>query len=189
MGIYNFSLGEMGLTFLCFVVEILIAIPSYSAYVRLVTNPPIIKTGELGPPEERLVPALYAAPLLPIGLFIFAWTANANIHWIFGLIGVTLYTYGVFIIIQCILIYLPLSYAQYAASLFAGNDMARSMLAAGAVVFARPLFINLGIGKGISLLACLTTLFGSGVFVLWYYGAKLRARSRFAVKSSPQHRR
>lgn len=51
-----------------------------------------------------------------------------------------------------------MSYPQYAASLFAGNDLCRSAFAFAAVLFARPMFLNLGIGKGISLLAGLSVL-------------------------------
>lgn len=78
--------------------------------------------------------------------------------------------------------YLPLTYPQYAASLFAANDMCRSAVAAGAVIFARPLYTNLGIGRGISVLGGLLGGGVIGIWALWYYGAKLRARSKFAAE-------
>jgi DHA1 family multidrug resistance protein-like MFS transporter len=87
----------------------------------------------------------------------------------------------VFIILQCVFVYVPLSYPQYAASLFAGNDFVRSAMACGSILYARPLFINLGIGKGISVLAGLSTLGVIGMIALWIYGAKLRSRSKFAT--------
>jgi MFS transporter, DHA1 family, multidrug resistance protein len=31
------------------------------------------------------------------------WTANPHVHWIVSLIGVTIYGFGVFILLQCIL--------------------------------------------------------------------------------------
>ena len=84
------------------------------------------------------------------------WTARPAVHWIASVTGITIYTAGVFTIFQCVFIYIPLTYQQYAASLFAGNDLCRSSLAAGSILFARPLFLNLGIAPGISLLAGLT---------------------------------
>ena len=51
-----------------------------------------------------------------------------------------------------------MSYPQYAASLFAGNDLCRSAFAFAAILFARPMFLNLGIGKGVSLLGGLSVL-------------------------------
>lgn len=98
------------------------------------------------------------------------------------MIGVTIYSGGVFIILQCLFVYIPLTYPQYAASLLAGNDFLRSALAAGAIMFARPLFVNLGVGPGVSLLAGLTAGCILGIFGLWYFGAALRARSKFAAK-------
>jgi DHA1 family multidrug resistance protein-like MFS transporter len=86
-----------------------------------------------------------------------------------------------FIIFQCIFVYLPLSYPQYTASLLASNALFRSLFAAGCVEFSRPMFINLGIGGGNSLLAGLAILGVAGMFLLWLYGAKLRAKSKFAV--------
>jgi DHA1 family multidrug resistance protein-like MFS transporter len=82
---------------------------------------------------------------------------------------------------QCIFVYVPLSYPQYAASLFAGNDFFRSAFACGSIMFARPLFINLGVAQGVSLLGGLSVIGIIGMFMLYVWGAKLRARSRFAV--------
>jgi DHA1 family multidrug resistance protein-like MFS transporter len=48
-------------------------------------------------------------------------------------------------------------------------------------LFARPLFLNLGVAKGVTLLAGLSVIGIIGMFVLWIYGAKLRARSKFAM--------
>lgn len=76
--------------------------------------------------------------------------------------------------------YLPLSYPRYAASLFAANDFFRSAWAAGAVLYARPLFEALGIARGVSLLGGLSCGGVLGVSALYMCGARLRARSKFA---------
>lgn len=98
------------------------------------------------------------------------------------MIGITIFTIGIFIIIQCIFLYLPLTYPQYAASLFAGNDFTRSTLACGAIHFSRPLYNNLGVGRGCSLLGGLTCGCIFGVFYLFFFGERLRARSKFSAK-------
>lgn len=51
-----------------------------------------------------------------------------------------------------------MSYPPYTASLFASNDFCRSAMAFGAILFSRPMYINLGIGQGSSLLAGLSVL-------------------------------
>lgn len=180
---YGFTLGEMGLTFLSITVGVIVALAAYWSYIYWIVEPEI-KTEGLGAPERKLIPALFVSFLLPIGLFIFAWTSRPDIHWIVNTIGVAIFTIGVFLIIQCIFLYLPLSYPQYAASLFAGNDLARSVVAFAAILFSYPLFHNLGVDVGVSLLAAFTVVCIAGVFVLYFFGDRLRARSRFAAKQA-----
>jgi MFS transporter, DHA1 family, multidrug resistance protein len=178
---YHFNLGEQGLTFLSITVGVTLAIICYWSYLYWVMDPWMRKNG-FGTPERRLLPAMVATLFCPIGLFIFAWTSNPSIHWIVPTIGIMIFTLGIFIVIQCIFIYLPLTYPQYAASLFAGNDFTRSTLATGAIHFSRPLFGNLGVGRGVSLLGGLTAGCCAGLYALWYYGPKLRARSKFSMQ-------
>jgi len=180
-GMYGMNLGEMGLTFLSVTVAVIISISWYWWYIYFKVEPSIRNHG-LGAPERRLIPALFVTFFVPAGLFIFGWTSRPSIHWIVSCIGIVITTIGIFLIIQCIFLYLPLSYPQYAASLFAGNDFIRSALAAGSIHFSSPMFHNLGVDKGITLLAGLTVGCIGGVFALYLFGAKLRAKSRFAAK-------
>ncbi|TVY60697.1 Caffeine resistance protein, partial [Lachnellula suecica] len=145
---YGFSLGMIGVVFTCILVACMLGIAVYCAYLYYYLIPDIKKHG-LRAQESRLVPALIACFGPTIGLFIFAWTANPNIHWIAPTIGITVYGASVFVVMQCIFVYVPLSYPQYAASLFAGNDFLRSAFACGSIMFGRPLFLNLGVGKGV----------------------------------------
>ncbi|RFU30564.1 hypothetical protein B7463_g5761, partial [Scytalidium lignicola] len=177
---YGFSLGMIGVVFTCVLVACLIGVAIYCGYLHFILIPDIMKNG-LRAQESRLVPALFGCFGPTIGLFMFGWTARASIHWIAPTIGITIYGASVFIVMQCIFVYVPLSYPQYAASLFAGNDFLRSALACGSILFARPLFINLGVAKGVSLLGGLSVIGIIGMFLLWIYGAKLRARSKFAI--------
>ncbi|TVY22234.1 Caffeine resistance protein [Lachnellula hyalina] len=177
---YGFSLGMTGVVFTCILVACLSGIAIYCAYLYFLLVPDILKNG-LRAQESRLVPALIACFGPTVGLFLFAWTANPSIHWIAPTIGITIYGASVFVVMQCIFVYVPLSYPQYAASLFAGNDFLRSAFACGSIMFGRPLFLNLGVGKGVSLLGGLSIIGIIGMYALWIFGAKLRARSKFAV--------
>ena len=180
IGIYGFNIGELGLVFLCIIVGCVIGIAIYCSYIYFYLEPDIIKNG-LRAQEHRLVPALFASMLLPSAMFWFAWTAEPGIHWMVSIIGIMWFAVGAFILFQCIFMYLPLTYPQYAASLFAANDLCRSAWAAGSIIYAHPLFINLGIGKGTSTLAGLLVGGVIGMWALWWFGAKLRARSSFAM--------
>ncbi|KIW68985.1 hypothetical protein PV04_04892 [Phialophora macrospora] len=181
VGIYHFNIGELGIVFVCIVVGCAIGIVIYVSYVYFYLEPDIKRNG-LRAQEHRLVPALFATTFLPAGMFWFGWTAEPGTHWIVSIMGITLYAVGAFILFQCIFMYLPLTYPQYAASLFAANDLCRSALAAGSVIYAHPLYVNLGIGRGISLLGGLLVGGVMGIWALWYFGAGLRARSKFAMK-------
>jgi DHA1 family multidrug resistance protein-like MFS transporter len=77
-------------------------------------------------------------------------------------------------------IYLPFSYPRYSGSLFAANEFVRSTFAAGAILFAGPMFARLGIDGGVSLLAGLTLLGIFGIYGMYFGGATLRKGSRFA---------
>ncbi|KAJ3457366.1 hypothetical protein MRS44_014507 [Fusarium solani] len=177
---YGMNLGEIGLVFLCVLVSCIIGVAIYFAYLYFYMDPRIAKRG--WPVQEaRLAPALLASIGPTIGLFLFAWTARKSIHWIAPTIGITIYGATVFIVMQCIFVYIPLSYPMYAASLFAANDFFRSALACGSVLFAQPLFDNLGVAKGTSLLGGLSVIGIIGIWLLYFYGARLRALSKFAI--------
>ncbi|PYI31879.1 MFS general substrate transporter [Aspergillus indologenus CBS 114.80] len=178
--LYNFTLGTIGLVFLCVLVACLLAVAIYFAYLLYYLIPQLLR-GIPKTQESRLVPALIGCFGPPIGLFLFGWTANRHIHWIVPTIGITIYGSSAFIVLQCVFVYVPMSYPAYAASLFAANDFFRSAMACGSILYARPMFLNLGIGKGVSLLGGLSTLGVIGIFVLYWYGAKLRAKSKFAI--------
>lgn len=138
--------------------------------------------------EERLVPALFASfgPTIgpTIGLFIFAWTAAPQFPWIAPTIGIVVYAASGFVLMQSLFIYVPLSYPKYTASLFASNDLCRSALACGSILFASPMFENLGVARGTSLLGGLSFIGIIGIFLLYIYGARLRSLSKFAESSS-----
>jgi DHA1 family multidrug resistance protein-like MFS transporter len=178
---YGFNLGETGLAFISCQIGATLGLISYFIYVRWWQIPYIQKNG-ISNHEYFMLPAMVGSFFLPVGLFIFAWTSRPDIHWIVPLIGVTIFVTGTVYVFQSVFLYIPLSYPKYAASLFAGNDISRASMAAGSVLYARPLFVNLGIGKGVSTLAGLSVMGIIGTFLIYWFGAGLRARSKFADK-------
>ncbi|CAK7201563.1 hypothetical protein SEUCBS139899_004269 [Sporothrix eucalyptigena] len=177
---YGFNLGESGLSFLSCFIGVSIAIALYMAYLYWYMVPDNKKNG-FREQEHRLVPAIVGSFLMPVGLFLFAWTARSSISWAVPLVGVGIFTIGHFFTMQSLFIYLPFSYPQYAASLFAGNSLWRSGVACGSVLFARPLFINLGIARGVTLLAGLSVAGILGTAAIYIFGKQLRMRSKYAV--------
>ncbi|EXJ74132.1 uncharacterized protein A1O5_02426 [Cladophialophora psammophila CBS 110553] len=176
---YEFNLGETGLAFVPCQIGATMGLLVYFAYLRWYMIPDNKKNG-LREQEHRLVPGIFGSFFFPIGLFLFAWTARPDIHWTVPILGIVLFVFGTFFILQSIFVYVPLSYPRYAASLFAANDLSRSSFAAGSIFFARPLFVNLGVDKGVTVLASISVLGIFGMFALYYYGARWRTRSSFA---------
>ncbi|KAL4882158.1 major facilitator superfamily domain-containing protein [Aspergillus karnatakaensis] len=184
--IYGFNLGEQGLAFLAIVVGSIISFAVYNHYIYRVYAPKAraSKKNNNGniQPESVLVPALFTCIGPSIGLFLFGWAARPEVHWIVSMIGIAIYPGCVFILMQCIFLYVPACYPHYAASVFAATDFTRSAFACGAVLFSRPMYEKLGIGPACSLLAGLTILCAVGVHMLYRYGEALRRRSKFEKK-------
>lgn len=80
--------------------------------------------------------------------------------------GIVLYAGSIFIVLQCVFVYLPLAYPKYAASLFAGNDLSRSGVAFAFILFSRFMFIDLGVDKGVTLLAGFSILGIVSLFIM-----------------------
>ncbi|KAL6885677.1 MFS general substrate transporter [Trichoderma evansii] len=136
--------------------------------------------GGLGRPEFRLPIMIPGAVLVPLGLFIFSWTAEVPTHWIGPNIGAAIYSAGTIITFQCIQGYMIDSYGQYTASAVAATTMLRSLAGCGFPLFSPIMYDHLGYGKAGSVLAACAIIIGwPGPLFLWLYGERLRARSKF----------
>lgn len=180
-GMHGFNLGETGVAFLSIAVGASLGMVMYQTLLLLVIIPELRKNG-MGPQEDVLKLSLVNVIVLTVSMFAFAWTSRPDIHWIVPSIFVALFCFSAYFVILGIFSYIQLSYPPYAASLFAGNDLFRSMSAFASVLFSRGMYLNLGVGKGVSLLGGLSVLGWIGIYFLYFNGAKLRERSKFAVR-------
>lgn len=96
---HGFTLSQTGLSFLGIFVGMIAGCctdPFFQKnYKRLIRNREIA-TGEVGgsEPEYRLPPAIAGSVLVPIGLFLFAWTTYASVHWVLPIIGSGIFGMG-----------------------------------------------------------------------------------------------
>jgi multidrug resistance protein len=142
------------------------------------------KNNDVGKPEFRVPLMIPASFLVPIGLFWYGWSAQAKVHWIIPDIGIVIFSAGTIVGFQCIQTYLVDSYTRYAASAVAAATVLRSLAGFGFPLFAPAMFNALDYGWTGSLLAFVAI--GLGVpapFLLWRFGARLRARSQYAAGS------
>ncbi|KAK9238578.1 major facilitator superfamily domain-containing protein [Lipomyces kononenkoae] len=178
--IYGMSPGQIGLVFLCNIVAVILAGIPYFAYIHCIVHRSLRDGGTIAP-ERRLFPAIFASILIPTGIFLFGWTSRLPIHWIVPTIGAVFATAGFIIILQSIFVYIALAYPRYAASLFGGNGFVKALVAFAGIVWSHPLYSKLGLADGMSLLGALCAACVSGIFILYYFGEKLRSLNRFAA--------
>jgi DHA1 family multidrug resistance protein-like MFS transporter len=167
----------MGAAFLAVVVGTIISFGIYNFYIYKVFVPRS-RRGGFAKPENVLMPALFACFGPSIALFLFGWAAPPEIHWIVPTMGIVIYPACVFILTQCVFLYILACFPQYAASVFAATDFTCAF-ACGAVIFSR---FNLEVGPGCSLLAGLTVGCIVGIYALQHYGEALRKKSKFVAK-------
>jgi DHA1 family multidrug resistance protein-like MFS transporter len=177
---YGFNLTQVAVACTCIMFGCAAGAAAYFSYVYYVANPAAARGTSVQ--EDRLKPALVAVCLIPVGILVFAHASDGRLHWLVGMSGIALYSAAVFVILQCLSMYMLQSYPAYAASLFAANDACRSVLAAAAVHLGLPFYMKLGVVWGCSILAAVSVLGIFGMFVLYWKGPSLRARSKFAVK-------
>ncbi|PKS12618.1 hypothetical protein jhhlp_000826 [Lomentospora prolificans] len=182
---YAFNLWQVGLSFLGIGVGLLIGIATDPIWrrirVRLVS-----KLGEkstatgASEPEFRLPPAIAGSILVPIGLFMFAWTSYPEIHWIVPILGSLIFGTGTILVFTGIFTFLVDAYPEYAASALAANTFVRCLFAAIFPLFGSQMYERLGFQWGSSLLAFLTVVMVPFPYLFFKYGKKIRAKSRFA---------
>lgn len=95
---YGFNLWQVGLTFLGIGIGLVIGVSTDPIWlpIRLFLASKYGREGDKVPgtePEYRLLPVIVGSVIVPIGLFIFAWTTYPSVHWIAPIIGSA--TFGV----------------------------------------------------------------------------------------------
>ena len=129
-------------------------------------------------PEERLIPMIVGAFLLPIGLFWFAWTSNPHISWVPQVLAGIPTGAGVLLIFLQGLSYIIDVYLMHANSAIAANTLLRSIAGGGFPLFATAMYHNLGVAWATSLLAFLTVAFLPVPILFFVFGKRLRALSK-----------
>ncbi|KAL5095320.1 hypothetical protein Trisim1_000096 [Trichoderma cf. simile WF8] len=176
--IYGFNQGEQGLVFLSIFIFALISLALFLLWIRTSLVPKVNKPGFT--PEMVLPPTFLGCLALPICLFWFGWTSRASIHWIVPTIGSGLFSIGVVTLFNPLFNYLGIAYPAYAASIFSGSALFRASFGASFPLFARQLFLQLGLGPGNSLLGGIAVLFIPVPFVFYKFGGKIRHMSKNA---------
>ncbi|POR31946.1 Major facilitator superfamily transporter [Tolypocladium paradoxum] len=130
-------------------------------------------------PEYRVPLMVPGAVLIPVGLFVYGWTAQERLHWIAPDIGIAIFGCGIILNTQALQAYVMEAYRKYVASASAASQFLRSIAGFAFPIFAPAMYQHLGYGWGNSLLAFTSIALGlPAPALLWFYGAKLRAMGK-----------
>ncbi|KAG6853696.1 hypothetical protein C0991_002231 [Blastosporella zonata] len=180
----GFTPGQGGLAFLGvgFGITIGVATQSYQdkLYRRAMDRSP---TGK-APPEARLHTAILGGILIPIGLFMFAWTTSPSIHWIVPILAGIPFGAGVAQILQSLTTYLMDTYPLYFASSIAATIVLRSCCGAAFPLFSPAMFAALGDQWAMSVFGFLALACTPIPILFFKYGSWIRSKSCVACKDS-----
>ncbi|EED20069.1 bicyclomycin resistance protein, putative [Talaromyces stipitatus ATCC 10500] len=172
---YGFGSGPVGLTFLGRAIGNLIGLALYGLTSDRYLEYRRRKAGN-SIPEDRLPLMILGTALLPVGLFLYGWSAHFHVQWSVPLIGTGI------VGLSMLLTKLPTD--NYLVDAFAPQGTSASILSADATLKALfgaifpllgpSLYRNLGLGWGNSLLAFIGLVFLPLFIILWREGQELR---------------
>lgn len=177
---YHFSSGAVGLTYLGIGIGSVMGLVIFGIVSdRIVRSKS--KNGEMKP-EYRLPPMIPGAFFIPVGLFVYGWTADKHVHWIVPVIGTGCVGLGLLATFFPITLYLIDAFTLHAASATAAATILRSLLGALLPLAGRSMYQTLGLGWGNSLLAFIALALCPIPVVFYKYGERIRTHPRFQVK-------
>ncbi|QFZ28682.1 putative drug proton antiporter [Clavispora lusitaniae] len=176
--VYGFSLQDQGLSFVGLILGL-----GITAFV----SPPIFdhilekltKKNGYYCTEYRFLPLIVGVFIIPIGLFIIAWTSYPQCHWIAPIVGSFFYGMGTILVFNGIFSYTVEAYRKYTASAMATNSFVRSAMSGVFPLFTLQMYKKMNIHWATTLLAFLGCLLIPIPFIFYKYGAELRRKSPY----------
>ncbi|PMD34299.1 MFS general substrate transporter [Hyaloscypha variabilis F] len=135
-------------------------------------------------PEARLRTAMVGSIVLPIGLFVFAWTTYPSVHWIVPIIGAMFFSCGLVMVFISLMGYVMDCYVVYAASVLAANSLLRSLFGAAFPLFTTQMYEKLGNQWASSIPAFLVLGCLPFPFLFHKYGPQIRSKCKYASEAA-----
>ncbi|KAG1848315.1 major facilitator superfamily domain-containing protein [Suillus subalutaceus] len=170
--VYNFSVSETGFVFLSVI----------GFMANMYQDTLYKKNFSIKGQEARLYMACVAAIVLPVSMFIYAWTASPTIPWIVPLIALTAFMSGVFVIFQVSFLYLADCYGPYTSSAQAGQSLSRNFMALIFPLFTQQMFAGMTYKWGLTLWALISVAMAPIPWVIFFFGSKIRLHSKVSRK-------
>ena len=177
---YNFTAGNVGLTYLGIGIGALFGLLIFGSLSDRIVKRMSAK-GEMKP-EYRLPPLIPGSLVIPMGLFIYGWSAEKHTHWIVPIIGTLFVGLGLLATFMPIQTYLVDAFTLHAASAIAANTVLRSAVGAFLPLAGPRMYAALGLGWGNSLLAFIALALSPMSWIFFKYGERIRKSPRFQVQ-------
>ncbi|KAI1778521.1 MFS multidrug transporter [Hypoxylon cercidicola] len=173
---YQFSPSAVGLSFLglglgC-VIGVFVCRFTLDLWVRKKS-----KTAQMRP-EQRLPPVIFGGFILPIGLFMYGWTVDAHVQYMAPIIATGILGVGLVSTTIPVRSYLVDAFGIYSASANAGCAVLRNLGGTFVPLAGPPLYQQLGLGWGNSLLGFIALALIPVPLLLMRYGEALRSRDK-----------
>jgi hypothetical protein len=97
-GQYHFSDGTIGLIYLGSGVGSLFGLVFCAAVSDRLVAHLTKRNGGVAKPEYRIPAMFVGSVIVPIGLFLYGWTADKKVHWMAPIVGTALVSFGLFAI-------------------------------------------------------------------------------------------
>ncbi|PQE06223.1 benomyl methotrexate resistance protein [Rutstroemia sp. NJR-2017a BBW] len=133
-------------------------------------------------PEYRLPVMVLGGIVLPLGFFIYGWTAERHIHYVVPIIGTAVISFGLVLTTLPCVTYLVDAYTQHAASAMAAMIVLRNVAGTVLPLAGPPLYGKLGLGWGNSVLGFIALAFVPLPLLLVKFGERIRMSKRFEMK-------
>lgn len=176
---YNQSISTSGLHYISLVIGYTIAAQGAAPITDRLWAYLKSRHGGETQPEYRIPLMIPGVVLIPTGLFLYGFTAEARLHWIVPDIGILIFGCGIIVGTQAMQAYVMDSFPKYVASANAASQFLRNIAGFAFPIFAPSLYLVLGYGWGNALLAFLFLAIGvPAPLILWKFGAKLRGMGK-----------
>lgn len=177
---YGFSTLQIGLVYLGpglgFLVAVWFLVPRIDTVFNMLTK----RHGGVQKPEYRLPLANIGAVLIPISLFVFAWTIEFHAHWFASIAATFFYGIGQVAIFNSVQNYYIDAFERYAASAIAAGALFRSLVGGVIPLFTPLLLDKYGVGWGMSVFGFVGVALAPSPLLFYYFGEGLR--ERFAIE-------
>ncbi|TFK31477.1 major facilitator superfamily domain-containing protein [Crucibulum laeve] len=127
-------------------------------------------------PEFRTPYMQIGVFIIPVGLFIYGWTAEFKLHFGLPLFGACVFASGMLVTFISFQSYMVDAFGDYSASALAAATVMRSIVGAVFCISGQELYKGLGYGWGTSVLGFISCMALPIPYLIWKYGERLRAK-------------